>query len=349
MQLNRANELSRFFLNLIFFGFILFTSIDNSPHEVSNAFIIIYTFLLFVPAWLNNFLLLPYLRRTRKSNQYLILLLISFLISVFLGGSVLRWIYRQSGTCGLGNFTSIAVTSSAPEGYQIYQPFFDIFPGMLIIMFALGAAYAVKEYILTLRKNEIISSEHTLAELNLLKSQVSPHFLFNVLNSLYALSLKMSPETPEVILKLSTILRYSLYDSQTRETPLSKEIHILETYIGIENLRLPATATVTFDHKLLDPSARVAPMLLLPLVENAFKHGIDSTVDASFIEINLLCSDGFLKFTVKNNYKPGQSAGYGGIGIENIRKRLQLLYSGRHSLDLLQDAQTFTATLEINV
>ena len=167
------------------------------------------------------------------------------------------------------------------------------------------------------------------------------------MNSLYALSLKKSEETPDVILKLSDILRYSLYESQEKEISINKEIQILKTYIDIEKIRISENANITFNHDEIKDSVKIAPMLLLPLIENAFKHGTDSTIETSYIKAFLSCNEKSLIFNCENSFKESSQKDVGGIGIENIRKRLQLLYPSKHQFEIEKDKDVFKVILEI--
>ncbi|WP_223607996.1 sensor histidine kinase [Chryseobacterium sp. OSA05B] len=336
-------------LNILFVGFIIFTSVHNNDKNLPVVFILLYNIMLFVPAWINNFRLLPNFRSTKKITHYLISVITVFLISVIITGYYVQWLYLQFNTNELSDFTSLAATSSAPATLEKYQSYFDVYPGIIITMVVMAMGYSLQEYVVKIKRNEQIQAQQRIAELGLLKSQISPHFLFNVLNSLYALSLKMSKETPDVILKLSDILRYSLFESQPKEISITNEIHILNTYIDIERLRMPANAQISFHHTEVTDSVKMAPMLLLPLVENAFKHGTDSTIGVSYIHITLSCNDNSLVFTCTNNFKETATKDFGGIGIENIQKRLQLLYPSRHVFKIKKDKNTFSATLEIKL
>ena len=157
----------------------------------------------------------------------------------------------------------------------------------------------------------------------------------------------MSAETPDVILKLSDILRYSLYETHEKEISIIKEIHILNTYIDIEKLRMSQNTDITFWHEDVKESVKIAPMLLLPLIENAFKHGTDSTIDVSYINAKLTCDENSLIFTCENSFKESARKDVGGIGIENIRKRLQLLYPSKHLFEIEKHKDLFKFNLEI--
>lgn len=347
MKSQRGYNFSRILLNIAFVGFILFASMNNNLKNLPVGFILLYNMMLILPALINNFWLLPDFRLHKSILRYIIAAITLFLISVTILGQYVKSLFNHFKATELTGFTPLAITSSAPPVLGNYQHYFEVFPGIILMMFAMAIGYVLQEYLLKIKKEESIKEQHLIAELVLLKSQISPHFLFNVLNSLYALTLKMSKETPDVILKLSDILRYSLYETQEKEISIIKEIHILNTYIDIERLRLPANASISFHYGQVKDSVIIAPMLMLPLIENAFKHGTNSTIGASHIDAALYCDENTLIFKCINTFKEQSVKDFGGIGIENIRKRLQLLYPSKHSLKINKDVKTFSVTLEI--
>jgi len=176
------------------------------------------------------------------------------------------------------------------------------------------------------------------SELNFLKSQINPHFLFNVLNSIYALSLKKSDQTPEIILKLSEIMRYMLYESNEKTVLLEREIENIQNYLDLERLRRP---NLKIDALILEgeiDQQEIAPLLLNPFVENAFKHGSKGEEMENYVKISLKVKDGILHFDINNSKssKNKISTNYknGGIGIENVKSRLNLLYKNKHNLKI---------------
>lgn len=350
MKAISSYHLVRLFLNVLYLGLIFWAAITNNRgSEVSIGHVLLYNTLLFVPGWINNFGLLPRLRRNKKAGIYFGSIVVVFLISLLILGQYLHWLQIRYATQELTEFTPLGITSSAPSALTNYQYYFDALPAMIIILITLLVGYVIQEFLVKLKTEKHIQNEQAIAELNLLKSQISPHFLFNVLNSLYALSLSKSDKTPDVILQLSDILRYSLYEAQEREVPVPDEVAIIDTYIAIEKIRIPATTDISFDHSGID-DAKVAPMLLLPLIENAFKHGVDSTVDHSYIHASLHKTGNTLVFTCENTFKAsGSRSKVGGIGIQNIRKRLELLYPSRHQLEIEQQEGIYKVTLSIKL
>jgi len=188
-------------------------------------------------------------------------------------------------------------------------------------------------------------------ELKYLKSQINPHFLFNSLNSVYALTLRKDDKAPEVVLKLSDILRYILYDGGEKSVGLKKEIGYLENYLELEKIRYGKRLTIGFNIQGDASGKEIAPMIFLPFIENSLKHGVNSNIGDTFINIQFIIENKKLQFRIENN-KPSQklseSSDYqGGIGINNVKKRLSLLYPGKHQLEINEEGKTFVVNLSI--
>jgi two-component system LytT family sensor kinase len=195
-----------------------------------------------------------------------------------------------------------------------------------------------------------ITVEKLNAEVNFLRAQVNPHFLFNILNNLYALTLKRSELAPDVVLKLSDMMEYMLYDSTDDKVLLEKEVGYLKNYIALESLRFSTEVPVKMNVTSELHQHEIAPFLLLPLVENAFKHGIGKQTENSWLNIDIALENSTLTVRIENS-KPNSviSTTKGGIGLENLRRRLELLYPGRYLLDLEDTKNTFLAKLTIDL
>lgn len=182
-------------------------------------------------------------------------------------------------------------------------------------------------------------------ELRFLKMQIHPHFLFNSLNTIYGFAIDKADEAPEMILKLSNLLDYILYQIEKPKVPLKEEINHLEDYIALEKMRFHDTLLVNFIIQSCDDTIQIPPMLLIPFVENSFKHGalIDGILK---VDILLKYQDNCLFFEVQNSSK-GQSDANGGIGLTNIKKRLEMLYPEKHQLEVSQTNDTFKILLKI--
>ncbi len=190
------------------------------------------------------------------------------------------------------------------------------------------------------------------AELSSLKAQLHPHFLFNSLNNIYSLSLDKSEKTPEVVLGIANILRYSLYECTAQLVLLKRDIEIFQDYIKLEKIRYEERLELNVfidDHA---PDLLIAPLLMLPMVENAFKHGTAATIDMPWINIQLYIQDRNLTLNISNSKPEMNPIAYGSggrIGIENVRKRLNLLYPGSHSLNFFDEEDCFITVLNITL
>jgi two-component system LytT family sensor kinase len=197
-------------------------------------------------------------------------------------------------------------------------------------------------------KAELVNQTQT-SELALLRSQVNPHFLFNTLNNIYSLVCKKSPDAPEAIMKLSSIMRYMLYDANTDKVLLEKEIEYLESFIELQKLRIRHDNFVELRIEGDVNNKIIAPMLLIPFVENAFKHG-DKAVNSPGIRIYLVVSPHKLVFEIINHVKKnffGQKDKIGGIGLQNIKRRLEILYPGKYTLETTQENDLYRVNLSI--
>lgn len=192
-----------------------------------------------------------------------------------------------------------------------------------------------------------LEKEKFAAEIGLLKAQVNPHFLFNTLNILYALTLKASDKASKVVLRLSALMSYMLYEAGADKVPLTDEINYLENYIGIEQMRFAERLDLSFQYSGDIAGKMIAPLLLLPFVENAFKHGIEE--GAGWITINLKVIDKRLYLKVENS-KPGHiKSSPSGLGLKNVKRRLELIYPGGYNLQLIQNTETFEADLKLDL
>jgi sensor histidine kinase YesM len=195
-----------------------------------------------------------------------------------------------------------------------------------------------------------ITVEKLNAEVNFLRAQINPHFLFNVLNNLYALTLKKSELAPDVVLKLSEMMEYMLYDSTDEKVLLEKEITYLNNYIELERLRFSTDSAIELTNPAEMNGQEIAPLLLLPLVENAFKHGLSKQTENGWLKVNIGLDQSTLTVIIENAKSPsfGRKS-KGGIGINNLQKRLDLLYPGKHSLEFEDKKNTFLAKLVIEL
>lgn len=193
-----------------------------------------------------------------------------------------------------------------------------------------------------------LKNEKAKTELKHLKSQVNPHFFFNILNNLYGLVDTDSVKAKQLILKLSDMMRYSIYDGQNDEVTLQEEIDFISNYIELHKMRYHKSINVSFNKEVENNMLKVMPLLFVILVENAFKHGIEALRNDAFLNIKLKADNKNVRFEIENNFDEVQHT-ENGIGLNNLKRRLELVYPKRHSFSTELVNKTFKATLEIQL
>jgi sensor histidine kinase YesM len=209
----------------------------------------------------------------------------------------------------------------------------------------------IGDYRRTQRRNEQLYRAKAEAEIQLLKGQLHPHFLFNSLNNIYSLALSKSDQTADSILKLTELLEYLLYRANQDKVLLSKEVELLRHYIDLERLRYGEKLEIGTDISLHDESLYIAPLILLPFAENCFKHGGPGSDGIFRITMQLHTDQRTLSFRITNSKRKNQNGDKtnGGIGLDNIRKRLQLLYPDKYRLEIRDGADTYSIHLTITL
>lgn len=218
-------------------------------------------------------------------------------------------------------------------------------------IFFFGIIRHIYDHIQLRQTAQQLRIEKQEAELNFLKSQTNPHFLFNTLNNIYSLAHDKSDLAPESILRLSKILRFMLYEAGGEYISIEQEIRIISDYIALEKLRYDDSLRVSFKFAIRDMKLPIPPLLLIPLVENAFKHGVSETRNEPFVDIQLTADQRKLAFLVKNSTEQVPEAERQvkeNIGLSNLRRQLELLYSD-YELTVRQDETSFTTSLTINL
>jgi two-component system, LytTR family, sensor kinase len=245
-------------------------------------------------------------------------------------------------------------------GLRIYTPYqsADTIDGVVTqqMSFSMGAIFffGIIRHLYNYNKlkqaTQQLQIEKQVAELNYLKSQTNPHFLFNTLNNIYALARDKSDLAPESILRLSKILRYMLYETGGDFIAIEQELKIISDYIALERLRYDDSLRINFNNDIEDMKQALPPLLLIPLVENAFKHGVSETRGMPYVNIHLSVKNRQLNFIVKNSSEaiaqPGHVTEH--IGLTNLRRQLHLLYND-YNLSIQQGPSEFIATLKINL
>lgn len=302
---------------------------------------ILYGELLVLPTRLLITYALLYYFLPQFNRERFILWLIKLALTLVIGLTIYRWTIGYVVT----SLVYGEITRSDNFAFARYLwSFFDVF-GVAAV------ALTIKLFRLRQREKEqqqILEQQRLETELRLLRSQTNPHFLFNTLNNIYALARKKSDQTAPVVLKLSHLLRFMLYECNAPTIALNKEIQLIEDYLALEKLRYPQRLTVTFTKNIQQANWSIAPLLLLPLVENAFKHGVSETRFDSFINLHLETDRDRLYFTIKNSKEDAiMEEENHGIGLKNTQRQLELLYPKHHDWKVIATEQLFTVALTI--
>ena len=227
----------------------------------------------------------------------------------------------------------------------------DIFV-LLILAIAVSTSIKItRKWYTNEKERKDMENQRLTAELSLLKSQINPHFFFNTLNSIYSLAIQKSGKTPEAIVKLSELMRYIIYESDKNLVPLKKELEYIRNYVELQRLRLMSNVKVTYNIEGIYNDIMVEPLLFLPFIENAFKHGVDYTKDCE-IKIKFVVNSERIFFTVENALVPKskkQPVDSSGIGLANTKKRLELLYADKYELNVNQTNDFFIIELALKI
>jgi len=228
------------------------------------------------------------------------------------------------------------------------------FPSVYVFVFLMFMTKAFKDRFEERHQLEVLQKEKANTELKFLKAQTNPHFLFNTLNNLYSLTLEQSEKAPEVVLKLSGMLDYMLYQCKDHEVPLKNEIAFIQDYIDLESLRYGDKLTLDYTYHLHDLNVKIAPLILISFVENAFKHGASNNRKASTIQIELTTNKDQLCFKVYNTLPSRkqvdtENESRAGIGLSNSQRQLELNYKNNYDLKSTKTDTDFQIVLKINL
>jgi two-component system LytT family sensor kinase len=233
-----------------------------------------------------------------------------------------------------------------PETLSFFQFFLSsLFTSTIFVLLSILLKFSV-DWFLNERIQRDLENQRLTAELAFLKSQINPHFLFNSLNSIYSLAYQHSENTPGAILKLSEIMRYMLYECNDNKVDLSKELQYLQNYIDLQKIRFGHKAYIDFKVDGLVTDQKIVPLLLIAFIENAFKHGIANDAMSPitmFVNVN----QQHMQFYIQNKKHSNNRDPIGGIGLNNVKRRLDLLYPGKYNLDIRDENDTYTCELSL--
>ncbi|HMJ69181.1 MAG TPA: histidine kinase [Cyclobacteriaceae bacterium] len=236
---------------------------------------------------------------------------------------------------------------SETKWHSIFFSFMGGLRGALTVTGFFVAIKLIKQWYLKKSENELLEKEKLRAELELLKGQLHPHFMFNTLNSIYSMALRNSTQTADAIHKLSNLMRYMITECNTPAISLEQEIQAIKTYIELEKSRLGDRLDHTLNIQGQLAGYRIAPLLLLPFVENSFKHGAYMAEDQAWVSLTIVLKDDQFVFKLINGKNTQAKPPTSGIGLANVKKRLNLLYPQSHDLRISEDEETFVVSLTL--
>jgi len=319
---------------------ILGIAIETSKYGLENAFYqsISSALLISVIIYINLLILVPKFLMIRKYVKYIFWFLFVCLL------------YAPFFTL-LNSYSHELFTENTFEDKEFSINFLISALNLVVIGFISTFLKLSKAYFFEQKRTHDVAKQHMQTELNFLRSQVNPHFLFNTLNNLYSLTLSKSDHAPEVVLKLSEIMRYMLYECNESTVALEKEVNYIRNYISLERLRQSKHVTVDFNLSGDIYGKELPPLLFVPFLENAFKHGVN-TKD-SFVNIDMQVRERDLDFIVINSASTYKATALvkknSGIGLENIKRRLNLLYPKKHKLKIENTSNQFKVNLNIKI
>ncbi|WP_313996514.1 sensor histidine kinase [Xanthocytophaga flava] len=289
-----------------------------------------------IPAYINYFFFLPRFLEQKKAGKYLLGFLLPF---------ALLYLIRM--------YTERYLLDGFTHKYEyLYGPRFiiqTIVVTLFITVFVAMLRFAIEWFELDSKKKSI-ENEKLSAELRFLKAQINPHFLFNTLNNLYYLAFTQSPNTTEVIAKLSQMMRYMIYDSNHPRVMLSKEIEYMENYISLEKLRLNNQIPIHFEVHGTTGHVLIVPLILITFLENAFKHGVSNNNPEAWINVKLELQGTECVYIVENSKLPDKTLKpeKSGIGLQNVQRRLDLSYPENYSLKITDTSDRYRIELKLN-
>lgn len=322
-----------FWLGYMLIPFVLTLSIHTHEKSNTRSHIILGLFYALL-IYLNNLVLMPKYFETRKFRSFFIILLP--LVALWAGFQATLDPFFYGCKCPY-EFT---VAGFATACFQLIS---------FIAMFIVGKN--IQDAIIREERHKKMEQERIKSELNFLKEQINPHFLFNTLNNLYSFAIAKSDEVPKLILKLSGLLRYMLYECNAPYVPLDRELDYIESYIDLQRLRLEGRGTVVFTVEGMPGVHKIAPLLLINFVENCFKHTMDNASGGIDIQIGMNIDEERLYFSTENNSsnKKDEQTVSGGIGMRNVQKRLDLLYAGKYELSYRDEGGKYYVNLVLKL
>jgi len=316
--------------------FFILLLLDSNNHSFLTKFSVESVNVLFygILVYFNLFYLIPNYLTEKKFLKYSFLLTLSVVVITPIKLMVFYLILSNAETFILGKQ-------------------FLFFIASFLIVGSSTIGKIITDWVRHLREKKDLQTQTMQSELRFLKSQINPHFLFNTLNNLYALTLKKSDKAPEIVIKLSEMMRYMLYECNERRVPLQKEVNYIQNYLDLERLRQGKNVQINYkvDGKIFDQ--QIAPLIFIPFLENSFKHGLNTHISHGFVNILLEVEDQHIHFYIENSKSeslPTQThKRSGGIGLVNVKRRLNIIYPNNYKLEIHDDPNTYGVELDIDL
>lgn len=338
-------------------GFYILTIVSSPEfHENKQLDILprlLYTLEIVIFFYINYFILMPKLFTKRKFAYYIVLVLVLAFIFSVLGELIFSLRHMFSHAPGMMPGQDPDMMNGPRPEMRHGPPPFSMFRGLSVYFLVLVVSSAIRvtqEWLKNERQKKELENDKLKAELASLKSQINPHFIFNVLNNICSLARKKSDQTEEVIIKLSQLLRYNLYNFEDDKVFLDEEIQYIRDYIDIQKIRLQDNVQINFEVKGNTEGVRIEPLLFMPFIENAFKHGVNN-IKKDTIGLFIETFPGTVHFYIKNSFieNTRQKEKYEGRGLNNAYRRLNLLYPSQHVLHMVTEKPDFIVDLIIRL
>lgn len=339
------NTIFKIALHLAFWAVSYYVLLYNyaSSSEFSKIDYIYTAIFLIAPVfavYINFYILIPYFFQKRKYLVYIIFLTVLVVVSV-----------------GIHSFSFNVLTDLIFKDYYIisYVDTWQISRTLIIFLGITTLAHLSQSWFQLYESKarlQEVEKEKALYQLESLRAQINPHFLFNSLNSIYSLALRKSTETPGIILKLSDVLRYVIYDSNQDRVDMEKELDFIANYIDLQKLRTHISDKINYSVKGSAAGIKIAPLIFIVFIENAFKHGFQGDVENQFINIIINITGEYVEFISENNAGKAnkvEPVDAKGIGLENVKKRLEIMYPGKYTLAIRNDPEKYSIRLKLDL
>jgi len=336
-----------FFWILVYLFFIVFYGRSSRDYGTSIIFVSMLLPLSIITTYFLNYFIIPRYLFTKKYGKFVLFVFYTFVVSIWLEMFISLVVFIL-----ITNYQADQMNPSSFDGLLLMVGLY------FIIIIAVAIKLVRRSFQIQKKNTELDFRRFQMelklkeAELKLLKAQVHPHFLFNTLNNLYGLTLEKSDDAPKLVLQLSEILDYILYRCDEKLVSLDEELANLKNYIEIEKIRYSGKLKLSTDFPKKTGIQKIAPLILLPFVENAFKHGVSHFPGVAFVNIKISIVETNLFFRIVNSKNPAainQTEHSKGVGLKNVRKRLDLIYPGKYMLKIDETEETFSVNLTLQL